>query len=85
VSVIRMPIKHYGLEIGEAVVDEDGVMTIVLNGSSIYLGEFGRNLHHFATDGLVTGLSLSPIMPPAVQNTPANVGSNFGPRKPIIS
>lgn len=77
-----MPIKHYGIDIGTVSVDQEtGIVTFIMLKESL---EFGRELAKFAVVGLVTGLNISPIMPPAIPKM-SNGGNNFGPQKPITS
>lgn len=77
-----MPIKHHGIDIGTASIDQEtGIITCAMLKGSL---EFGRDVARFAINGLVTGLSISPIMLPATPKM-SNGGNNFGPQKPITS
>lgn len=66
-SVIRIPLKHYGQEIGSAVVDDNSVVTFILNHGT---HQFGEELKAAIDSGRVTGLSVSPIIPPALRTAP---------------
>jgi hypothetical protein len=62
-AIRRIPIKHYDTVIGSAVIDDKGIMTVVLDHPASQ--DFGKDLVRLIDVGRITGLSISPIMPPS--------------------
>lgn len=69
-AIRQIRIKHYGRTIGYANVDDDGVMTFILTSDS---QDFGRILAPMIDRGLVTDLSISPIIIPPEQRSQLDV------------
>lgn len=77
-AIRHIPLTSYGSELGRVNVDNEGIITIILFPESQQ--NFGIELVKAIDRGIVTGLSLSPVIPPSVPaRNPQNSNSNrFG-------
>jgi hypothetical protein len=80
VTAYGVPVKHWNDVIGTAVIHDDGVIDITFN---VEEGpHFGRLVSELISRGVVTGLTLSPMMIPEAPVFPGHekpYGSNAKP------
>jgi hypothetical protein len=64
VKIEHIPVTHHNIQIGTASISEDGSILMALETDEAK--EFGELLIGSIKRGHVTGLSISPVIPPAV-------------------
>lgn len=77
-EIQNIPVTHYGTQIGIAQIRDDGDISIQFDEDEAH--ELGIELMKAIKKGVVTGLSLSPVMPPA--QPAVTIHMNNGPITP---